>query len=396
MSDLENAKSSYLEQALSAEGGLEIVQEATDTLEAIRSGRVDAFVMDNGAEEHVFVLRGAYHPYRLFVERMNEGAVTLSTDGVILYANQCFADMVKIPADQIRGVNFADFVIQKDSLQSILEAETASRAQLELKASDGTMIPANVSYSRLCSGEQTWTCFIVIDLTADKRQQAVLKDAQDLAVVGKAAAVLCHEIAGPLNAMSTTVQLMQRRLLASDSGQFVSEVEDLSTEISRLSELLNNFRFLSSTHLNLVPTDLPSLITESIKIIAAQAAEGGIHVEQEFSGALPPITLDKDKMKQVLFNLYKNGIEAMSDGGTLTIKTILAGDSVVIEIRDTGAGISEGIDVFEVFTTTKANGTGLGLAIVRQIVSAHGGKIAYTTEAGEGTSFYISLPLDQS
>jgi PAS domain S-box-containing protein len=394
MADLENAKS-YLERALSAEGGLEIVQEATDTLEAIRSGQVDAFVMQDGAEEQVYVLRGAYHPYRLFVERMNEGAVTLSTDGVILYANQCFADMVKIPVDQIRGVNFADFVIQKDSLQSILETETASRSQLELQASDGTMIPAYISYSRLRSGEQAWTCFIVIDLTADKRQQAVLKEAQDLAVVGKAAAVLCHEIAGPLNAMSTTVQLMQRRLLASDAGKFVSEMQDLNSEIFRLSELLNNFRFLSSTHLNLVSTDLPSLITESVKIIAAQAAEGGIHVEQEFSADLPPITLDKDKIKQVLFNLYRNAIEAMSGGGTLTIKTIRAGDSVVIEIRDTGAGISAAIDVFEVFTTTKANGTGLGLAIVRQIVAAHAGKITYTTEAGEGTSFYISLPLDQ-
>jgi len=102
---------------------------------------------------------------------------------------------------------------------------------------------------------------------------------------------------------------------------------------------------------------------------------------------------DSEKLKQALLNLCNNAVEAMPQGGTLTLRAHNAEEQVVLEVVDTGLGIPDGVDIFEPFATTKTWGTGLGLVIVRQIVSAHGGTITYASERGKGTVFCLSLPL---
>jgi signal transduction histidine kinase len=106
------------------------------------------------------------------------------------------------------------------------------------------------------------------------------------------------------------------------------------------------------------------------------------------------VPANAEKLKQVLLNLCKNAFEAMPDGGTLTLRGRRTDGRVSLEIEDTGAGIPKGIDIFELFTTTKSHGTGLGLAIVRQIIGAHGGTITYSSQPGKGTTFRLSLPLE--
>jgi len=94
----------------------------------------------------------------------------------------------------------------------------------------------------------------------------------------------------------------------------------------------------------------------------------------------------------VVINLSRNAVESMSDGGTLTLRTYSTGDGVVFEVSDTGSGIAEGVDVFELFTTTKARGSGIGLYVARQIVLAHSGSITYSNQQPRGTTFQITLP----
>ena len=104
--------------------------------------------------------------------------------------------------------------------------------------------------------------------------------------------------------------------------------------------------------------------------------------------------LDPDKMKQVILNLCKNAVEAMPQGGCLTVKGYLSSaETIVLEVSDTGIGIPEGMDIFEIFQTTKPDGTGLGLPLVSQIVSAHRGTVDYVSEPGKGTTFRLSLPV---
>jgi signal transduction histidine kinase len=118
----------------------------------------------------------------------------------------------------------------------------------------------------------------------------------------------------------------------------------------------------------------------------------GITVKTAFENNLPPIRIDSAKIKQAVLNLCKNAIEAMRKDGCLTIKVYRSERRVVLEIGDNGIGVPRGVNIFELFKTTKPCGSGLGLPVVQQIVSAHNGTITYTTEAGHGTTFKVCLP----
>jgi len=164
-------------------------------------------------------------------------------------------------------------------------------------------------------------------------------------------------------------------------------------EIDRLGSLLKEFRSLALPQtLDLRLTDLEGIIQEILAVEKIAYRAAGITVKLAFENGLPAIELDAAKMKQAILNLCKNAIEAMGKGGCLTFKAYRAGPMVVLEISDSGIGVPEGLNIFELFKTTKVGGGGLGLSLVQQIVSAHNGTINYTTDAGHGTTFTVRLP----
>jgi signal transduction histidine kinase len=120
--------------------------------------------------------------------------------------------------------------------------------------------------------------------------------------------------------------------------------------------------------------------------------ERGIRVEQDFETDLPTLMADGERLKQVLLNLFKNALEAMPQGGILTVRGNRSAESLVLEVIDTGVGIPPGINIMESFASTKHEGKGLGLLIVRQIVAAHHGTITYSSVPGR-TVFRLALPL---
>jgi signal transduction histidine kinase len=145
--------------------------------------------------------------------------------------------------------------------------------------------------------------------------------------------------------------------------------------------------------LTLQPTDLALLAAEVLRREAPLYSERHIKVESDFSTLLPLVMANSEEMTQVLLNLYKNAVEAMPAGGTLTVRGFRAGTQPCLEVSDTGEGIPEGVDILEPFVTTKSGGTGLGLAIVQQIIAAHGGSMSYTSIRGRGTTFTLTLPI---
>jgi signal transduction histidine kinase len=175
-----------------------------------------------------------------------------------------------------------------------------------------------------------------------------------------------------------------------------SSLEDVFCEINRLQSLLNEFRSLAKPkQLKLETTDLRRITREVLSTGVAAQNNPRVKVFEEFETDLPLVQADAEKLKQVLINLCKNAFEAMPDGGTLTLRGKRTNGRASLEVEDTGVGIPDGIDIFELFNTTKKHGTGLGLAIVRQIVDAHGGTITYTSRPGKGTTFRVTLPLER-
>ena len=226
------------------------LQEAEDTVRAIRAGEIDALVVTGPLGEKVFILRGADHPYQVIVEEMNEGAATLSPQGTILYCNRRFADLLETPLEQIIGSSIQDWFVQDAAFMSLVQGNVRGAAEGRLTRNDSTQVPVFISYNPVVIDDTLCVCIIVADLTELKHQAALLEEerlrseekmseSRRLAVMGATAAVLAHEIANPLNGISTTVQVMQRYLSsrreASAQDDFlIMNLADLKTEIDRL------------------------------------------------------------------------------------------------------------------------------------------------------------------
>jgi two-component system sensor histidine kinase HydH len=147
------------------------------------------------------------------------------------------------------------------------------------------------------------------------------------------------------------------------------------------------------------PIDLNHLLTETLDLVKAQAAEQGIRLEPPFGANLPPVSGSASALGQVVLNLVSNAMQAMPQGGCLTVSTSYRPESRQVELlfSDTGPGISEGdrSHLFEPFFTTRPAGTGLGLALCREIVANHKGTIEYVTRDSSGAAFRILLPIDE-
>jgi signal transduction histidine kinase len=189
-------------------------------------------------------------------------------------------------------------------------------------------------------------------------------------------------------------------LIARGRDAVLTRLEHTAPEVAEINGLgssLNDFRDIASPqHIAFQKADLVKNTRDVLSGQYYAYRELGITVELQFDNPLPPVMADSDKIKQVVLNLCNNAVEAMPDGGYLTVKGYHIAQMVVLEISDTGTGIPEGLDVFGLFKTTKAGRTGLGLAIVQQIISAHNGTINYTTAPGHGTTFKLCLPAADS
>src|SRR5262245_15288914 len=175
------------------------LEEAEETLRAVRSGEVDAVVVSGPEGERVYTLQGADHPYRALIEAMQQGAVTLSGDGTILFCNQGFAAMVQRPHERIVGTAAMDYVpaAQQRVLRDLLEKgrQARSQAEVQLQVADGVLVPALVSVAPLALTEAVTLCVVVTDLTEQKKhqdmQQASRRKDEFLAMLG-------HELRNPL------------------------------------------------------------------------------------------------------------------------------------------------------------------------------------------------------
>ncbi len=262
---------------------------------------------------------------------------------------------------------------------------------------NGETFPIELSVTQVATGEEVNYAAFIRDISEKVNLQQQAVENERLATIGTMAAKFGHELGNPLNGMSLTIQLLEqrlKRLLPTADEQMNSTVTRLKSEISRLNILLQDFRSLSrKERYNFQSTSLSGLVGEAIEIELPHYVEQGIEVESSFTADLPPITVDIDKMKQVILNLAKNAVDAMPKGGKLSFACAATAGGVTLEISDTGVGIPPEVDIFEPFFTTKSFGTGIGMTIVRQILAAHGATIGYRSEPGKGTTFSIRFPL---
>jgi signal transduction histidine kinase len=231
------------------------------------------------------------------------------------------------------------------------------------------------------------------------RLQEQLRHADRLATIGQLAAGAAHELNEPLGSILGFAQLAKScPNLPSQAEQDVTKIINAALHAREVIRKLLHFSRQMPTHK--APCDLNHLVREGLYFLESRCEREGIRLVRQLDDTIPEITADAAQLHQVLVNLVVNAIQAMPHGGTLTIKTALEDDRVLLAVDDTGIGMTDAVkkQLFIPFFTTKGvgHGTGLGLSVVHGIVTSHGGTICVTSQHGEGSHFEVSLPLREA
>ena len=235
-----------------------------------------------------------------------------------------------------------------------------------------------------------------------RRLEDKLNHAERLASLGEMVASVSHEIKNPLGIVRSTAELLNRRLKEqAPSSKHLAEI--IITETSRLNNIVREFLdFARPQVLNFASVSINDPVLKVLEFIQPELAKKNINIELNLDPEIHSIDIDQNMLYRVFLNLFVNAVQALPDGGTLSIESsqIRKGrtEYVIVKVADTGIGISEdklGM-IFTPFYTNKNRGTGLGLAIVKNVIEEHNGTIDVESKIGEGTTFIITLPSKNS
>ena len=378
------------------------LQEAEETLDAIRSGEVDALVVSGPAGEKVFTLEGAEHPYRVLVESMNEGAISLAIGGTILYCNAAFARMVSVPLDQIMGRDIYEFVRpeERESLKRLLRqgSQDAVRAELTLLTTAGDPLPTQFSLNPVKLEKGSSIGLIVTDLSERKRNEQAEAAVQ---MRDEFLAVASHELRTPLSTLVLRLGLLERHAAKGDLEQVQPSVRRAQDQAERIGNLVDRLLDVSQLasgrlKLDLTPCDLSEIVKEVTERLSEQASTAGSELRLSVSAGISA-RADKFRLEEALSNVISNAIKYGS-GRPIDIQLKTRDAKAILTVQDRGIGIPvEDLSrIFGRFERTAVSrnygGLGLGLYIASQIVEQHGGTIRAENRSSGGTSFVIEMP----
>jgi len=395
------------------------LQEVQETLDAIRAGEVDAVVVNGTGGAHVYSLTGAEQPYRVYVERMQEGAVTISADGVILYANHRFAEMVGKPLRKVISAKASSY-LDASAWQRISKVfgsrKVVIKCETRLQRSDCSSMPVTLTASLLPYEGHDFLCLVVTDLSGQKQNEE-LRLAKEVAEKASAAkdtflAALSHELRTPLNPVL---------LLSSDAaenpnlppevrGDFETIRKHIELESRLIDDLLDLTRITHGKMIldrNLI--DGHAALRNAIATIKPDLERKNISLTVTCETKVCSLNADAVRLQQVFWNVLKNAVKFTPANGTIRVSTraVPAQKQWVVRVTDSGIGMTsaELAHAFETFAQgdhakgcgpRQFGGLGLGLSISHKIVRLHQGEMTALSDGrGKGSTFVIELPLAQ-
>lgn len=406
------------------------LEEANDTIEAIRTGQVDALVVRNKKGHQLYTLKTADQTYRLFNEKMIEGAVTLNQQGIILYSNSQFASMVSMPLSKVIGLSFFSFIAApfQQYFAKLIERGWKEDCKGEIGLISGTGYREfQLSFTTLALDEGVSLSIILTDLTEQKQTQEQLRlKNQQLEEINHAleisnhdlqqfASVASHDLQEPLRKIQIYSNMLQESHSPELSLQARVYLQKIVTSSERMRTLIQDilsFSRLSAGDTRYELTDLNLLAKELLKDFEVLIEEKKAKIIVEH---LPSIEVNPGQIRQVLQNIISNALKFSRPDVSPIIHiwgkricdnshsspTHSDGKYACIHVKDNGIGFNEKYmsNVFTLFkrlhTKEKYEGTGIGLAITKRIIEKHNGHIIAHSTEGKGSEFIFVLPAKQ-
>src|SRR5882724_9603605 len=375
---------------------------------------------------------------RSFLETLfntiEDGVLVVDETGRILYFNQAVTRLLGLQAN-VEGQPVTDFIPElewgKLARFDAIGGQAVVRHEFEVHFPRPRFLRLYAAPLDSQAAGSSGVALILHDATEARQRTFEAIESERIQALTLLAASVAHEIGNPLNALHIHLQLMEREIRklrrladerksssaaakgtgrarhatitadndAADVGRKLEQyVAVAKGEINRLDYIITQFlHAIRPTPPQLKPDSLNPVVLKTLELLQPELENRGLHVRTKLARQLPATPLDAQQIQQVLVNLVKNALQAMSKGGTLTIQTGETSDDVWVSVTDTGGGIpQEQINrIFEPFYTTKKKGSGLGLMIVQRIVRTHGGRIEVESNIGRGTTFRIWLPLHE-
>jgi two-component system, NtrC family, sensor histidine kinase PilS len=340
------------------------------------------------------------------VESIRSGVITTDLERRVYTLNRAAEEMTGYAPDDLRGqdvsILFGDIRKQiETSLRAASDGQASPRFEAECLTSEGFRVRLGYSVSPLFSerGETTGLVITFQDLTDIRSMEETSRRQERLSAVGRVAAGIAHEIRNPLAAMRGSIQVLRSEVSADPAQAELMEI--VLRESDRLNRIITDFlTYARPRQVSLKETDLREPLRETFALLrhSPEVSDG-----QKLEDVVPDEPLvapaDVEAIKQVFWNLSRNALKAMPDGGTLRAEMGRAGDRAVrMTFSDTGRGMSPAQveRLFEPFSSSTTGGTGLGLSIVYQIIKDHGGTINVRSHEGRGTTITIELPSASS
>ena len=341
------------------------------------------------------------------LQSMNNGVISVDMEGRITQFNKAAEEITGYRSSVVIGKNYND-IFRENSLSdknvmSVLDSGKGyKRDEKVIWHKNGD--PVNVSFQSAVlkdqKGRRLGAVEIFSDISRIKALEEEMQQSKTMAALGEMAATVVHEIRNPLGAMGVWASLLDRDLEKGDPRR--ETLHKITDALARLNHIVTNLLVYSRPFkAQFREVILQDILNETVNFIDIEAERSGKNVEisKVLNEDSPiPVLADPEKLQQLIMNLCLNAVQAMPDGGTLTVSCSKPKkkkkDYACFSIADTGIGIKkESIDkIFDPFYTTKENGTGLGLAIVKKFIDYHSGYLNIKSKVNEGTTIQVFLP----
>jgi PAS domain S-box-containing protein len=363
-----------------------------DTLDSVNlANLVQRLARERGVFEEIF-------------NTLQEGVLVIRDDGTIEYANHAAGRLVGLGEDVAGQTLWRLVPGLRNSLGAALDGDAAGAApvvarEFELTYPEPRVVRLYmVPFRAPGAGQARRFAVILSDVTKERASTERRIESERNSSIVLLAAGVAHELGNPLNSLTIHLQLIERRLRkmkeAREAAALGESLRICRDEVARLDGIISNFLgAIRPQPPDLAETDLGALVADVLRVQHRELEDRRIAVEVE-AVPLPAVLADRNQVKQVIFNLTKNAMEAMQPGGSLRIRSRSDDDSVYLAFADTGAGIrAEDLGrLFQPYHTTKPGGNGLGLMIAQRIMRDHGGQVGIESKEGVGTVVTLQFP----